>query len=222
MPGLSIIQKLAIWALPILFAVTLHEVSHGWVARFFGDHTAERMGRLSLNPLRHIDPVGTILVPAVMLLLTGFVFGWAKPVPVVASNMRNPRKDMAIVALAGPLTNLVMAIIWAAVLKLCLVVGPSGYLTLPLGLMARAGVFINLVLMVLNLIPVPPLDGSRVLNGLLPESWARVVDRVEPYGLLILILLLMTSALNTILYPPLIFFARLVFGLFGLSGMGGV
>ena len=221
MSGLSIIQTLAIWALPILFAVTLHEVSHGWVARFFGDHTAESMGRLSLNPLKHVDPVGTILVPALMLLFSGFIFGWAKPVPVVPQNMRNPRKDMAVVALAGPGSNLLMALIWAAILKLCIVVGAGGYITRPLALMANAGVMINLVLMVLNLIPVPPLDGSRVLNGLLPEEWARVVDRIEPYGLLILVLLLVTRVLNTILYPPLLFFAHLIFGLFGLSGMAG-
>ncbi len=221
MSGLSIIQTLAIWALPILFAVTLHEVSHGWVARFFGDHTAESMGRLSLNPLKHVDPVGTILVPALMLLFSGFIFGWAKPVPVVPQNMRNPRKDMAVVALAGPGSNLLMALIWAAILKLCIVVGAGGYITRPLALMANAGVMINLVLMVLNLIPVPPLDGSRVLNGLLPEEWARVVDRIEPYGLLILVLLLVTRVLNTILYPPLLFFAHLIFGLFGLSGVAG-
>lgn len=222
MSGISIIQKLAIWALPILFAVTLHEVSHGWAARFLGDHTAERMGRLSLNPLKHVDPVGTILVPALTFLFSGLIFGWAKPVPVVPSNMPSPRKDMALVALAGPASNLLMAVIWAAILKLCIVVGVGGYITLPLALMAKAGVMINLVLMVLNLIPVPPLDGSRVLNGLLPEQWARMVDAIEPYGLIIVILLMVSNLFSYILIPPLLFFSRLIFGLFGLNSLVGM
>lgn len=212
----SLIQTIVIWALPILFAVTLHEVSHGWAARYFGDHTAEYMGRLSLNPLKHIDPVGTILVPAVTLLLGGIIFGWAKPVPVVASNMKRPRQDMAVVALAGPLTNLAMALVWAFIMKLCLTIGPTGFITYPLTLMAKVGVLINLVLMVLNLLPVPPLDGSRVLNGLLPERYARVVDRVEPYGLIILVVLLFSGVLGRVLGWPLTMLAHFVYGVVGL------
>lgn len=218
----SIIQTLAIWALPVLFAVTLHEVSHGWAARYFGDNTAARMGRLSLNPLRHIDPIGTVLVPAVMVMFSGFIFGWAKPVPVVAENMRRPRRHMAIVALAGPMTNLAMALAWAIILKICLLIGIGGYVTRPLALMAQAGVLINLILMVLNLLPVPPLDGSRVLNGFLPERHARQVDRLEPYGLVILVVLLVTGVLGQVLYPPLAFLRSLVFGAVGLSGLYGV
>lgn len=212
----SLIQKIVIWAPPILFAVTLHEVSHGWAARYFGDHTAERMGRLSLNPLKHVDLIGTVVVPAVTLLVGGIIFGWAKPVPVVASNMSRPRQDMAVVALAGPLTNLAMALAWGVVLKLCMMVGAGGFITYPLSLMARVGIPINLVLMVLNLLPVPPLDGSRVLNGLLPERYAQMVDKVEPYGLIILVLLLFSGVLGRVLGWPLTVLTQVVYRVLGI------
>lgn len=199
----DIVQKLAVWAIPVLLAVTLHEVAHGWVARALGDNTAARLGRLSLNPLKHIDPIGTILVPAVLLFLGGFLFGWAKPVPVVMRNLNNPRRDMAIVAIAGPASNFVMALLWGFLFKFAALHGDADSLWVGLRLMAQAGIAINLVLMVLNLIPIPPLDGGRVLTGLLPESMARKVDRIEPYGFIILLLLIFTGVLGTIMAWPM-------------------
>lgn len=199
----TIVQKLAIWAVPVLLAVTLHEVAHGWTARALGDDTAARLGRLSLNPLKHIDPVGTILVPAVLLFLGGILFGWAKPVPVMMSRMHNPRRDMAIVAVAGPVSNFVMAVLWGLLFKFAAMHGGAGGLWTGLRLMAQAGIAINLVLMVLNLIPIPPLDGGRVLTGLLPEPMARKLDRLEPYGLVILLLLMFTGVLGTIMAWPM-------------------
>ena len=201
--SLTIAQKIAIWALPVLLAITFHEVAHGWTARALGDHTAERMGRLSLNPLKHVDPIGTVLVPGILLLLGGFLFGWAKPVPVVMGNLRNPRRDMAIVAVAGPLSNFAMAIAWGLLLKLALPhMGGSG-MWLGVNYMARAGIFINIVLMVLNLIPIPPLDGSRIVPGLLPANAARQYNRIEPYGLIILLLLMATGMLASIMSGPM-------------------
>ncbi|HVA54598.1 MAG TPA: site-2 protease family protein, partial [Gammaproteobacteria bacterium] len=165
----NIIQLIIIWAPPVLFAITLHEVAHGWVARRFGDPTAQMLGRLTINPLKHIDPVGTIIVPVLLLVLhTGFLFGWAKPVPISPRNFKNPRRDMAIVAAAGPLSNLVMGIIWALVIRLGALLYPTLHWIEPLIYMGLAGVLINVALMVFNLIPLPPLDGGRVLVGLLP------------------------------------------------------
>lgn len=202
-PDLSLPQQIAVWAVPVLLAITLHEVAHGWAARALGDPTAARLGRLSLNPLRHIDPVGTVIVPGVLLALGGFLFGWAKPVPVNMHNLRKPRQHMALVALAGPGANLLMAIGWALLLKLSLAQGSSPGAWEYLGYTAVAGVLINLVLMVLNLLPMPPLDGGRVLAGLVPESTARVLDQVERWGLLLLVALLATGILGQILAPLL-------------------
>jgi Zn-dependent protease len=213
------IQLLAAWAIPILFAITLHEVAHGWAARYFGDSTAARLGRLSLNPLRHVDPVGTVLVPALMWLFSGFLFGWAKPVPVIAANMRHPRQNMAVVAAAGPAVNLLMALGWAALLRMSMFFGERSVAVDFLSVMAIVGIAINLVLMVLNLLPIPPLDGSRVLNGFLPEQYARKVDELEQYGLLIVILLLVTGALGWIMGPMLDVSQDLVLGLFGLPAL---
>lgn len=212
---MTLVQKIAVWAVPVLFAITIHEASHGYAARALGDRTAESLGRLSLNPLRHIDPVGTILVPAVLLVLGGFLFGWAKPVPVNARNLGHPRRDMALVAAAGPLSNLAMALGWGLLLKFALGGGSEG-LWLGLRYMAIAGIVINLVLMVLNLLPLPPLDGGRVLTGLVPEAFARRLDRIEPYGLLILVVLLATGLLGQILYWPLIIAEGVIFNLLGL------
>lgn len=204
MPELNTIQQIAVWALPVLFAITVHEVSHGWVARMLGDPTAMMLGRLTLNPIKHIDPIGTILVPLVMILLPGgFVFGWAKPVPVTWENLRNPKRDMAIVAAAGPLSNLVMAIIWALIIKLGVTLASSSSpVFMFLVYSGFAGVQINLVLMVLNLLPIPPLDGGRVLVGLLPGPASWQVSRLEPYGLFIILGLLATGILSHILAPP--------------------
>lgn len=215
---IELAQKAAIWALPVLLAVTLHEVAHGWVARALGDPTAALAGRLSLNPLKHVDPIGTVLVPGVLLALGGFLFGWAKPVPVAAHRLPNPRRDMAIVAIAGPASNLLMALGWAIGLKLCLMLGVQEGVALGLRYMCVAGVVINLVLMVLNLLPLPPLDGGRVLAGVVPDSAARLLDRIEPFGLFILIGLLATGVLGQVLYWPLHVAEGLLFQLLNIQG----
>jgi len=216
---LTLVQQIAIWALPVLFAITVHEASHGYVARAFGDPTADSQGRLTLNPLRHIDPVGTVIVPILLLVLGGFLFGWAKPVPVDMRRLRHPRRDMAIVAAAGPLSNLAMAIGWGLLLKLTLGAGSEG-IWLGLRYMAVAGILINVVLMVLTLLPLPPLDGGRVLTGLVPETLARRVDRIEPYGFLILVALLATGLLGRILEWPVGFAQLGVLKLVGLAPAG--
>lgn len=213
---MSLVQKISIWALPVLFAITLHEVAHGWAARALGDRTAEMLGRLSLNPLRHVDPMGTIIVPVLLLALGGFLFGWAKPVPVGVRNLSHPRRDMALVAVAGPLANGAMALGWGLVLKLTLMMGAEEGAWLGVRYMAMAGIMINLVLMVLNLLPLPPLDGGRVLTGLLPERYARVMDRLEPYGLVILVALMATGILSRLMDWPM---ALAQWGLFSLLGL---
>lgn len=196
---LSLVQKIAIWIVPVLLAITVHEVAHGWVASRLGDRTALMLGRLTLNPFKHVDPVGTILIPGLLLLLrAGFVFGYAKPVPVDWRNLHHPKRDMAIVAAAGPLTNLLMAIGWALLIRIGHLLGDSG---LALIFMGVAGIYINTILMVLNLLPLPPLDGGRVLTGLLPGRWAWYFSRIEPYGFMILIALMITNILGMILWP---------------------
>jgi len=198
----SIVQKIIIWAIPVIFAITIHEVAHGWVALKFGDRTAQMLGRLTLNPIKHIDPIGTILLPAVLLMMGGFVFGWAKPVPVTYQNLRNPKTDMAWVALAGPMANLVMAIAWALVAKIGFGLLQSGIaLGEPMLLMSVAGVLINSMLMMLNLLPLPPLDGGRILVSLLPGPLSWQVSRLEPYGFFILVGLLYLGVISMLLLP---------------------
>ena len=216
---LTLAQKLAVWALPLLFAITLHEVAHGWVASWFGDQTARLSGRLSLNPLKHIDPIGTVLLPLLMVAVSNFVFGWAKPVPVDARNMRNPRRDIALTALAGPLANLLMALVWGGIAKvgLMLAVHDDTWFGVPLVYMGSAGVMINVVLGVLNLLPLPALDGGRVLNSLLPPRMAYRLSLLEPYSFFILLLLLFSGLLNYIMYPPIVFGINIVQRIFGLS-----
>lgn len=202
----ELIRTLAIWALPVIFAITLHEAAHGYVARHFGDPTAYLAGRISLNPLRHIDPVGTLLVPAAILAIShvlggnAILFGWAKPVPVDFSRLRNPKKDMFWVAAAGPGANLAMAVGWALLFKLA-AVSPDNAYTLPMLRMADAGMDINAVLLFLNLVPIPPLDGGRIAVSVLPHRLAWRWARIEPYGFPILLALLFTGVLGAVLWP---------------------
>jgi Zn-dependent protease len=204
----SLVQVIAIYALPVIFAITLHEAAHGYVAKHLGDLTAHAAGRVSLNPLRHIDPIGTIALPLALLALSklfgsgGILFGWAKPVPVNFGNLRRPRADMLWVAAAGPASNLLMAALWAAALKVGLAL-PIPYLATPLALMGAAGIFVNVIFAVLNLLPVPPLDGGRILMSLLPRRIAQGVARIEPFGFVVLIALLMLGMLGAILWPPI-------------------
>ena len=211
----ALIQTLAIYAIPVLLAITLHEAAHGYVARRFGDPTAYLAGRISLNPLRHVDPVGTILVPGAILVASKLIggsamlFGWAKPVPVDFSRLRHPKQDMLWVAAAGPGTNLLMAVGWAALLKITTTMEP-GLLGAFLAGNARAGIEINAVLMLLNLLPIPPLDGGRIAVSLLPHRLAWQFSKLEPYGLAILLVLLFTDILGRILGPLLGVFFRLL------------
>ena len=195
-------QTIAIYALPVLFAITLHEAAHGYVARYFGDMTAYAQGRISLNPARHIDFVGTILVPLAILLLSGgrFLFGWAKPVPVNYSALRSPKRHMLWVAAAGPASNLAMALGWAILLKLAVLM-PTNFFTLPMKVMSEAGIVVNLVFMFLNLLPILPLDGGRILASLLPSRMAWQYAKLEPWGLPLLLLLLVTNVLDFVLVP---------------------
>ncbi len=218
MDELSLANKIAIWIIPVVFGITVHEVAHGWVANRFGDPTARLAGRLTLNPVKHVDPVGTVVVPVLLLMFSGFVLGWAKPVPVDVQRLEKPRRDMAIVALAGPGSNLLMALLWALVVKLALFYHSalSGAAVL-LVFMGVAGVFINTILCVLNLLPLPPLDGGRVLTSLLPPRWAATVGRIEPFGLVIILVLLLTGVLGQILYPTLDFVGLVLNFLIGVS-----
>jgi Zn-dependent protease len=215
----QLVQTLAIYALPVLLAITLHEAAHGYVARHFGDMTAYAEGRVSLNPVRHIDLVGTIIVPLLILVLSklaggaGLLFGWAKPVPVNYSALRRPRQHMMWVAAAGPGANLAMALAWAAVFKSADLL-PATYFTQPALLMARAGIEVNVILMLLNLLPILPLDGGRIVASLLPSRVALRYARLEPWGFPILLLLLFTSALGVILSPMISFSYRLIGSVF--------
>lgn len=218
---LTLIQKIAIFALPVIFAITLHEAAHGYVARFFGDMTAARAGRITLNPIKHIDLVGTLLVPLIILsaskLLGGgaILFGWAKPVPVEFGNLRHPKKDMLWVAAAGPGINFLMALFWALVIQLGTFL--SNVLSLPMMLMGAAGVFINIILMALNLLPLPPLDGGRIAVSLLPLKAAQTYAKIEPYGFFILLGLLFTGLLNQIVWPLISVFTLLTASMTGLE-----
>ena len=216
-------QQLAIWVVPVLFAITLHEVAHGWIAGKLGDPTARRLGRLSLNPIKHVDPIGTVVVPLLLFLTGGFIFGWAKPVPVTYENLRNPKRDMALVALAGPGANLAMALFWALLIKLAISLpGLPMAAVLRLIAIGKAGVIINLILMVLNLLPIPPLDGSRVLSGLLPDRYGYQLARIEPYGFVILLLLLVTGVLGSLLWPAVSGMMRGIGGLMGIHSIIGL
>ncbi len=219
---LTLIQKIAVFALPVIFAITLHEAAHGYVARYFGDMTAAAQGRITLNPLKHIDPIGTILVPLLILLTSkllgggAILFGWAKPVPVNFGRLRRPKQDMLWVAAAGPGVNFVMAVFWALMIQLALTL-QSGFFSKPMAYMGAAGVFINVILMALNIIPLPPLDGGRIAVSLLPMRQAIQLSRLEPYGLFILLGLMFTGILGIILWPLISLFIGLTALVTGLE-----
>ena len=203
--------------LPIITAITLHEAAHGWVAFKLGDSTAKDLGRITINPVKHIDPIGTILIPIVMIITTGMAFGYAKPVPVDVSNFEHPQKDMALVALAGPFSNFLMAIFWVFVLMLTYKYMQQGELTNAIRYMSGIGVIINILVMVVNLLPMPPFDGGRIVTGVLPFKWAVVFVRFERYGMWIVILLLVTGILGKILMPMIEMVQKNLLSLFGLG-----
>jgi Zn-dependent protease len=214
------LETVVLWGVPVILAITLHEAAHGYVARMFGDSTAYMLGRVTLNPVKHVDLVGTILVPGMLLLLAklaggpAFLFGWAKPVPVNFANLRHPKRDMIFVAAAGPGSNFVQALLWA--LLFVAVAGGGAMTSNGLAEMARVGVNINLILMALNLLPIPPLDGGRILTGLLPGRASYLLARVEPYGLFIILGLLFSGLLDNLMRPLIAGAERLIAALIGL------
>jgi len=216
MDELTLVQRIIVWILPVVFAITVHEVAHGWVAKKYGDNTASMLGRLTLNPIKHIDLIGTIILPGLLLISgTGFIFGWAKPVPVNARNFKKPLHDMAVVAIAGPIANLLMALAWALLARLGVIIGVEA-ISLPLIYTGAAGISINLVLALINLLPIPPLDGSRVLTALLPHRLAWKYSQLEPYGFYILLALLYFKILNVILEYPMYAAQKVFYSIAGL------
>jgi Zn-dependent protease len=213
----AFLKNISIWSIPALFAITLHEVAHGWMARCFGDRTAESLGRLSLNPLRHVDPIGTVLVPGVLLAIGGPLIGWAKPVPVTTRGLRSPRQAMVCVALAGPGANLLMAALWYGLLFVILHVRGNETLISWIEYMCQAGVWVNVILAVFHLLPVPPLDGGRVLAGLLPQRWGARVASIEPVGLVLVLGLSVMRALDWLFLPAYRVMGRMLAAVLGSS-----
>ncbi len=212
----DIAYTIAVWAAPILFAITLHEAAHGWVANKLGDPTAKNLGRITINPIKHIDPMGTVVVPLFLAMVSPFVMGWAKPVPVQPRYFKSPLLDMALVAVAGPVSNFVMACIWAMLVKLAYMSLDHSPLLTFLTEMCRNGIIINIVLMVLNLLPIPPLDGGRVVAGILPKPILAPYMQLERYGMIIILLLLVSGLLGKVLWPLVQHFVKLVGFIFGL------
>ena len=217
------VRLIALYAIPGIFAITLHEAAHGYAARHFGDLTAYQAGRITLNPIRHIDLMGTIIIPVLILIASEgkYAFGWAKPVPVNFDRLRNPKRDMLWVAAAGPGANLLMALFWACVIKAMLGIPPNTF-TEPMVLMARGGIIVNAVLLVLNLLPLPPLDGGRIAVSLLPPKLAYRFARVEPFGLLIVLVLMLLGVLGKVMWPFIAGFIGLLASLFNIGGLFGV
>jgi Zn-dependent protease len=201
--NLTLIQQICVWILPVLFAITIHEAAHGYVAYKLGDPTAKLLGRVSINPLVHIDPIGTIAVPLLVGILSNFqfVFGWAKPVPITYQNFKNKRRDISLVSIAGPVSNILMAILWAIFLKIIVSNFSFNDLSSFLVNTAKAGIIINVVLFALNILPIPPLDGSKIASSLMPPKYAYHYDKIEPYGFIILMVLMFTNILQYILLP---------------------
>lgn len=199
----QLIQTITVYAIPVIFAITVHEAAHGYAARYYGDNTAEQLGRITLNPIRHIDPIGTILVPLMLYFATAgaFLFGYAKPVPVNFGRLRHPKRDMVWVALAGPMANLVQALLWGAAFLILSSIGISERFWFE---MCRAGLLVNVVMFVFNLFPLPPMDGGRILVGLLPWRQANLVARIEPYGFFIVLALLIAGVISNLWMRPLL------------------
>lgn len=212
----DIAYTIAVWAVPILFAITLHEAAHGWVASKLGDPTAKQLGRITINPIKHIDPMGTVVVPLFLAMISPFVMGWAKPVPVDPRYFKSPLLDMALVAVAGPVSNFFMACFWAIFIQLALLSLEQSQLLAFLAEMGQNGIIINIVLMVLNLLPIPPLDGGRVVAGILPPKVAIPFMQLERFGMIIILLLLVSGILGKILWPVVMHFVKIIGAIFGL------
>lgn len=212
----EIAYTIAVWIVPVLFAITLHEAAHGWVAYKLGDPTAKSRGRITVNPIKHIDPVGTVVVPIFLATLSGFVMGWAKPVPVEPRYFKSPLLDMALVAVAGPVSNFFMACFWAFfIVMVDVALAPSTTLSF-LADVGEKGIYINIILMVLNLLPIPPLDGGRVVAGILPPSLAMPFMQLERFGMIIILLLLVSGILGKIMWPIVLHFVKIIGVIFGI------
>ena len=212
----DIAYTIAVWAAPILFAITLHEAAHGWVANKLGDPTAKNLGRITINPIKHIDPVGTVVVPLFLAMVSPFVIGWAKPVPIQPRYFKSPLLDMALVAVAGPLSNFFMACFWAMFIQLVYMSLEHSQLLVFLAEMGKNGIIINIVLMVLNLLPIPPLDGGRVVAGILPPKLAMPFMQLERFGMVIILVLLVSGILGKIMWPIVQQFVKIIGFIFGL------
>ena len=212
----DIAYTVAVWLAPVLFAITLHEAAHGWVANKLGDPTAKQLGRITINPIKHIDPMGTIVVPLFLAMISPFVLGWAKPVPVEPRYFKSPLVDMALVAVAGPVSNFFMACIWGMFIKLAYLSLDMSPVLAFLVEMGKNGIIINIVLMVLNLLPIPPLDGGRVVAGVLPPRIALPYMQLERFGMIIILLLLVSGILGKIMWPIVMHFVNIVSVMFGL------
>ena len=212
----DLLYTIAVWSVPVLFAITLHEAAHGWVAYKLGDPTAKSRGRITINPLKHIDPMGTVVVPIFLATMSGFIMGWAKPVPVEPRYFKSPLLDMALVAAAGPISNLIMACFWALFIVFIGALMSQSTTSIFLAEMGQKGIFINVILMVLNLLPIPPLDGGRVVAGILPNSLAMPFMKLERFGMVIILVLLVSGLLGKVMWPVVLHFVKMIGAIFGV------